>query len=76
MVAAKGLMWILTFGAFGYGAFLICKPDDETLSKLDESSKHTSARSVAKDTLSVIQQAATPGSDIDRKIDELLKKGK
>lgn len=75
-IAVKSTFWVLTFGSIGWALFTFVKPDDELLKKLDKESAHTDTRKFANRTIDVLKGASDPNSDITRKVDELLKKGK
>lgn len=75
-VAIRASFWVLTFGTLGYTLFKVVKPDDELLKKIDKDSANSDTRKFAKDTISVLKQAASQSGELNQKIEELLKKGK
>lgn len=44
--------------------------------QFDEGSRFTDARRVTSQTVAILKEAADPNSDISKKVEELLKKGK
>lgn len=75
-VAIRATFWVVTFGSLGYALFKLVKPDDELLKQFDEGSKLTDARRVSQQTINVLKEAAKPDSELNKVIEDLLKKGK
>ncbi|XP_047507495.1 tubulin-specific chaperone C isoform X2 [Pieris napi] len=65
-IAARSLFWIFSIGTISYGLFTFVKPDDDLIKQFDRDSKHTTARQVSRDTVSVLQEALKQDSDIER----------
>lgn len=73
-IAIRATFWVVTFGTIGYALFTLVKPDDELLKKFDEHSKNTDARKLSKQTIEQLKEAANQNSELNQKIQALLKK--
>lgn len=75
-IAIRTAFWVVTFGGLGLALFKVVKPDDELLKKFDESSKHTDTRKFSHDTIAILKQATDQSSELNKKIEGILKGGK
>lgn len=75
-IAARSLFWVVSIGTLSYGLFVFVKPDDELLKKFYSESKHTDARKATHQTIAILKEATIPNSEINKKVEELLKKAK
>lgn len=75
-VAIRATFWVVTFGGLGYALLKVVKPNDDVLKEIDIGSKHTEARKLSAKTIEVLKEASNQSSELNKKIEELIKKGK
>lgn len=75
-IAIRSAFWVVTFGGIGYALFKIVKPADELLKKFHKDSQHTDTNKFAKDSISILKNATEQNGELNKKIEDLLKKGK
>ncbi|KAI8422758.1 hypothetical protein MSG28_000982 [Choristoneura fumiferana] len=73
-IAIRTTFWVVTVGGLGYALFKVVKPDEELLKKYDEGSKHTDTRRLAHKTVEILKDAQNQNSDLNKKIEDLIKK--